>query len=150
MDIVDAKTRSRMMSGIKGKNTRPEIIIRKELHRRGIRYRLHSQKLPGKPDIVFLKKHVVIFVHGCFWHGHNCHLFKLPSTRTDFWQKKIENNKLNDQKVERLLISEGWRILIIWECALKGKKKLEVNIVGDTISSFLEADKIILEIRGRE
>ena len=91
-DVVDRKTRSRMMSGIRGKNTRPELLIRKGLHARGFRFRLHDKRLPGKPDLVLPKYSAVIFVHGCFWHGHDCHLFKWPQSRREFWRKKITRN----------------------------------------------------------
>lgn len=99
VDIVDVSTRSRMMAGIKNRNTKPEILIRKLLHKKGFRFRLHVKDLPGKPDIVLPKYKALIFVNGCFWHGHiNCHLFKLPATRTEFWQAKITRNQANDCK----------------------------------------------------
>lgn len=89
-DVVTPEKRSKMMSGIQGKNTKPELTIRKGLHALGFRYRLHGKTLPGKPDLVFPKYKAVIFIHGCFWHAHHCHLFKWPSTRVDFWQEKIQ------------------------------------------------------------
>ena len=92
-DVVDSATRSRMMSGIKGKNTKPELMVRSGLHRLGYRFRLHRKDLPGKPDLVFAKHRAVIFVHGCFWHYHDCHLFKMPSTRREFWETKIGRNR---------------------------------------------------------
>ena len=95
-DIVDKATRSRMMSGIRGKDTRPEVLVRKALHALGFRYRLHNKSLPGKPDLSFPKYKAVIFIHGCFWHGHSCRYFKVPKTRTDFWQDKINSNRLRD------------------------------------------------------
>mgnify|MGYP001813680444 FL=1 len=120
-DVVDRKTRSRMMSGIRGKNTRPELLIRKGLHARGFRFRLHDKRLPGKPDLVLPKYSAVIFVHGCFWHGHDCHLFKWPQSRREFWRKKITRNKVKDAESYVSLKKEGWYILTIWECALKGR-----------------------------
>ena len=99
VDVVDTATRSRMMAGIKGKNTQPERLVRSLLHRKGFRFRLNVRELPGKPDIVLPSYHAVIFVNGCFWHGHDCVRFKWPKTRTDFWQHKIEGNRSNDQKV---------------------------------------------------
>jgi DNA mismatch endonuclease (patch repair protein) len=111
------------MSGIRGKNTRPELIIRKALSLKGFRYKLHDKKLPGKPDLVFPKYHSVIFTHGCFWHGHNCHLFKWPSTRPKFWKTKINRNREVDKINYKQLKKDGWYILTIWECALKGKTR---------------------------
>ena len=114
VDVVDRKTRSRMMSGIRGKNTRPELLIRKGLHARGFRFRLHDKRLPGKPDLVLPKYSAVIFVHGCFWHGHDCHLFKWPQSRREFWRKKITRNKVKDAESYVSLKKEGWYILTIW------------------------------------
>lgn len=108
------------MSRIKGKNTKPEMLVRKFLFSKGFRYRLHVKDLPGKPDIVLPKYKTVIFVHGCFWHGHEgCKYFVVPKTRTDWWLNKINANKANDQKVIALLKKDGWKILTLWECELK-------------------------------
>ncbi|WP_417465941.1 very short patch repair endonuclease [Kordiimonas sp.] len=137
-DIVDQATRSRMMSGIRGKNTRPEIIIRKALHKMGYRYRLHDRKLPGKPDLVFSGKKAVIFIHGCFWHKHDCHLFRWPSTRREFWQKKILGNCNRDEKTRACLSALDWRILTIWECSVKGKTRLPVDALLERTVSWLE------------
>lgn len=147
-DIVDPETRSRMMSGIKGKNTKPELIVRKALHARGFRYRLHDRKVPGKPDMVFPKWNAVIFVNGCFWHGHDCHLHKLPSTRTEFWKEKIERNRQRDDTVLRMLRDTGWRVLTIWECALRGREKIGLDAVVDRVVSWLCSDASSTEIRG--
>ena len=146
IDVVDKQARSRMMSGIKGKNTKPELIIRKALFAKGLRYKLHDKKLPGKPDLVFPKYHAVIFIHGCFWHRHSCHLFKWPSTRPDFWKKKINRNIEVDKRNYKQLKKDGWYILTVWECALKGKNKLPFNRMIDDISNWLEfgtRDKVI-------
>ena len=118
-DVVDKATRSRMMSGIRGCDTRPERIIRHGLHRAGFRYRLKSS-LPGRPDLVFPSRKAVIFVHGCFWHRHDCPLFRWPSTRAKFWREKLDGNHDRDERVQRQLLDEGWRVLVVWECALKG------------------------------
>ena len=107
-DIVDPVTRSWMMSGITAKNTKPELIIRKLLFNSGFRYRLHNRSLKGTPDIVLKKYRAVIFVNGCFWHGHNCHLFRLPKSRTDFWKTKIQSNSERDTRNRKLLAKEGW------------------------------------------
>jgi len=146
MDIVDKSTRSRMMSGIRGKNTKPEILIRSLLHRRGYRFRIHDRKLPGKPDIVLPKYRAVIFINGCFWHGHKCNLFKMPSTRTEFWENKINTNRLNDERSIRALQAEGWRIAIVWECAMKGPKKKDETCIIDSISIWLRGENKNLEI----
>ncbi|GAB1254795.1 very short patch repair endonuclease [Desulfovibrio falkowii] len=119
-DIVDSATRSRMMSGIRGKNTRPEVLVRSLLHRKGFRFRLQVSTLPGRPDIVLPRYRAVIFVNGCFWHGHDCHLFRLPATRTEFWHSKIENNRNRDRRVREELLAAGWRVGVVWECALRG------------------------------
>lgn len=147
-DIVDPETRSRMMSGIKGKNTKPELMVRKALHDRGFRYRLHVSNLPGKPDMVFPKWNAVIFVNGCFWHGHDCHLHKLPSTRTEFWKEKIDRNRTRDATVRKLLRETGWRVLTIWECTLRGREKIGLGPVVDRVVGWLSSDADSAEIRG--
>ncbi len=137
------------MSGIRGKNTKPELQIRKALHAKGYRYRLHKKELPGKPDLTLPKYKAVIFVHGCFWHLHDCHLFKWPSTRPDFWKEKISGNKIKDEENIKFLKKMGWRISIIWECALKGKEKLEFQSIIDRIDKWLNSPEEFLEIRGK-
>ena len=126
-DVVDKATRSRMMAGIRGKDTKPEIFLRKELHALGFRFRLHAKDIAGKPDIVFPKYHALIMVHGCFWHGHNCRCFKFPSTNMEFWQKKIGENQTRDRKHSIAQLEAGWRYLIIWECAVRGHLKDSQN-----------------------
>lgn len=147
-DVVNKITRSRMMSGIRGKNTRPEMLVRKRLHAMGYRYRLHDKRLPGKPDLVFPGRKAVIFVHGCFWHGHGCKLFKWPSSNVDFWRTKILRNRENDQHSEEKLLSEGWRILVVWECALKGPGKRPLTEISSEIAGWLETDYKRMEIKG--
>lgn len=148
-DIVSPEVRSRMMAGIRGKNTKPEIIVRRGLHAMGFRYILHDKRLPGKPDLVFPKYQAAIFVHGCFWHGHDCHLFKWPKTRESFWQKKINGNKSLDQRATRTLIDSGWRVCTIWECALKGSSRLPPDRLLAKCSSWIVSNKRFLEIRSR-
>jgi DNA mismatch endonuclease (patch repair protein) len=147
-DVVDSATRSRMMSGIKGKNTRPELVIRSGLHRLGYRFRLHRKDLPGKPDLVFAKSRAVMFVHGCFWHYHACHLFKMPSTRREFWETKLGRNRERDREVRAALREQGWRSLVIWECALKGKERLESGDVLARAAGWLEGSGADSEISG--
>ena len=119
VDIVDTETRSRMMSNIRGKDTKPELILRRALHARGLRYRLHVKDLPGKPDLVFPKFRAVVFVHGCFWHRHpGCAKATTPATRVEFWQEKFRANVLRDQKNSERLTETGWRICTVWECEL--------------------------------
>jgi DNA mismatch endonuclease (patch repair protein) len=119
-DVHSKAVRSYNMSMIKGKNTRPEMLVRRFLHAMGYRYRIHDKKLPGKPDLVFPKYKTVIFVNGCFWHGHNnCRYFVVPKTRTDWWLNKINANRANDEKASQKLQEAGWTILILWECELK-------------------------------
>jgi len=120
VDVVDTATRSRMMSGIRARNTKPERQIRSLLHRRGFRFRLNVRELPGQPDIVLPRYRAAVFIHGCFWHGHDCPLFKWPHTREDFWRAKIARNRANDARALAALAAQGWRVAVIWECALRG------------------------------
>lgn len=147
-DVVSPETRSRMMSGIRGKNTKPEILIRSQLHQSGYRFRIHDSKLPGKPDIVLKKYQAVIFVHGCFWHQHECYLFKWPKTRPDFWREKIGRNYENDKIVIKKLISLNWRVCIIWECAVKGSKIKNLPSILASMSAWLNSKENRLEISG--
>lgn len=137
MDIVTPEIRSKMMSGIRGKNTKPELIVRKELFRRGFRYRLHGSQLPGKPDLVFPKYKAVILVNGCFWHGHDCKLFKWPKSNQKFWRQKINGTIERDKRNFELLAKEGWRTITIWECSLKNKNSHEVNREIDKLAKLL-------------
>ncbi|WP_072034487.1 very short patch repair endonuclease [Pectobacterium actinidiae] len=127
MDIVDRRTRSRMMSGIKGKDTQPELFIRKYLHAHGFRFRLHVNSLPGKPDIVLPKHKLCIFVHGCFWHRHDgCRYATTPKTRPGFWIRKLVANKQRDIQVKMLLRDAGWRVFELWECGFRsGSESLD-------------------------
>lgn len=118
-DTVDRATRSRMMSGIRGTDTRGEILIRKGLHARGFRYRLNVRTLPGKPDIVLPRHRTVVFFNGCFWHRHDCPLFRWPKTREEFWRDKLGRNHARDQRVYHQLTESGWRVGIVWECGLR-------------------------------
>lgn len=125
-DVHNIQTRSYNMSQIKGSNTKPEILVRKFLFSNGLRYKLHDKNLSGKPDIVLPKFESVVFVHGCFWHGHeNCRKFVVPKTRTDFWLNKINTNKANDKKHTTTLRKEGWKVITVWECELKKEKTLQ-------------------------
>lgn len=150
-DVHNAETRSRNMAAIRSKDTSPEIILRKELFRLGYRYRKNVQNLPGKPDIVLKKYNSCIFVNGCFWHMHeNCHLANLPKTRTEFWSDKLKQNKERDLKNYAALLASGWKVILVWECAIKGKNKLEIRELFSRIKYMLNVKmhkSKILEIR---
>lgn len=136
-DVHNEETRSYNMSRIKGKNTKPEMLVRKYLHAQGFRYKLHDKTLPGKPDIVLPKYKTVILIHGCYWHKHtDCKYFVVPKTRTDWWLNKINRNVENDAKALSELERLGWKIIIIWECDLKPAKIKETiaNLPGKIVS----------------
>ena len=147
-DIVPAEVRSRMMAGIRGRDTKPELLLRRGLHALGFRYRVSPKDVPGKPDLVFPKHHAVILAHGCFWHGHDCHLFRWPSTREDFWRAKIARNRERDAEVEAQLAGAGWRSATVWECALKGRERLQPETVIGNLAAWLHGGADRLEIRG--
>lgn len=129
-----------MMAGIRSKNTKPEIVIRRGLHRKGFRYRLHKRDLPGKPDLYFPKYRAAIFVNGCFWHGHACPLFKIPKTRTAFWVEKIAQNVARDEKNRTLLEQLGIRHCTVWECQTRGKAGGNVARVIEECAEWLKSD----------
>jgi len=126
-----------MMAGIGPRDTKPEMIIRRGLHALGWRYRLHAKGLPGKPDLVFPAQRAVILVQGCFWHGHDCALFRWPATREEFWRTKLSGNIARDRRVREQLMGLGWRVLEVWECTLKGRAKLPVDEVLVRCAGFL-------------
>lgn len=129
-----------MMAGIRGKDTQPELRVRRLLHHAGLRYRLHVRELPGRPDLVFPGRRAVIFVHGCFWHRHGCHLTKEPSTRSEFWSAKLKANVQRDQVAVKELRDQGWRVATIWECALKGRSALTDARIRDWVLAWLRND----------
>lgn len=144
VDIVDSVTRSRMMSGIRSRNTLPELALRSSLHRKGFRFRLHSRELPGKPDLVFPRYRAAIFVHGCFWHRHDdCRNASTPATRTEFWQAKFAANVARDFRNRILLLEMGWRVAIVWECSLRR----DLDGVAGLVSEWLQArNESVLEV----
>jgi len=143
-DIVDRATRSRMMSGIRGKNTRPERLLRSALHRRGFRYRIHVTHLPGKPDMVLPRYRAIIMVHGCFWHRHDgCRLATTPASNRQFWQDKFEATIRRDREVRQRLEKAGWRIATVWECALK---KDGAEAVADEVAHWLQSGLARLDL----
>lgn len=137
-----------MMAGIKGKDTKPELVIRRGLHALGFRFRLHDRKLPGRPDMVLPRWRAAILIHGCFWHGHDCPLFKWPRTREAFWREKIDGNRARDAIAEAALDRAGWRVLKIWECSMKGPGRLCTGIVVPVAANWLRGDAREGEIRG--
>jgi DNA mismatch endonuclease (patch repair protein) len=149
-DIVSPEVRSRMMAGIRGKDTKPEILLRRGLHAQGFRYRLHDRSLPGAPDMVFPRYRAALFAHGCFWHGHDCHLFRWPASRKEFWEAKITRNREVDARSEIALAAAGWRLGVVWECALKGRTRLPLADVLERCVQWLRSDAPRLEIRGGE
>lgn len=147
-DIVDPLTRSRMMAGIRGKDTKPELLVRHGLHALGFRYRLDARDIPGRPDLALPRYRATIFVHGCFWHGHDCALFRAPDTRAAFWSEKIEGNRRRDQVVAEKLADEGWRQLTIWECAFRGRGSIGLPTVLERASNWIAGTESTGEIRG--
>ncbi|MCL6284118.1 very short patch repair endonuclease [Ruegeria sp. 2012CJ41-6] len=140
MDVLTPEQRQKNMKAIRSRGTKPERILGRGLHARGFRYRLNVARLPGSPDLVFAKHSAVIFAHGCFWHGHNCHLFKIPSTRRDFWLAKIKANAARDQRDADALVNLQWRVMTVWECALRGRRKQPLDFVLDKCAAFLTGD----------
>lgn len=136
MDILTPERRSQVMSAIRSKNTKPELRVRKALHALGFRYRLHAA-ISGRPDIYFPKYRAAIFINGCFWHGHDCRLFKAPATRVEFWIQKIQNNRDRDKKVQMTLRSDEIRVCIVWECALRGKGNKKFEFLIEEIQKWL-------------
>ncbi len=135
-DIVSIEIRSRMMSSIRARDTKPEMLVRRYLHALGFRYRLSPRELPGRPDLLLPKYRAAIFVHGCFWHGHEeCRFATTPSTRTEFWQKKISANKARDAAVVDKLYEMGWRVGVVWECALRSKRQEALAQLAEFIDS---------------
>ena len=135
-DIVDQQTRSRMMAGIRGKDTGPEMALRRAMHARGFRYKLHAKGLPGRPDLVLPKYRAVVFVHGCFWHRHPfCRYTSVPSTRPEFWQTKFVANAVRDNASRGALLAAGWRVATVWECA--ARKPRQVEMAANLLAAWL-------------
>ncbi|WP_306519897.1 very short patch repair endonuclease [Rheinheimera sp.] len=145
-DVHNTATRSRNMAAIKGKNSRPEMLVRRSLHQAGFRYRLHAADLPGKPDLVFPKYKAVIFIQGCFWHQHQCAMFHWPKSRTEWWRRKISANRVHDEAVQDKLRELGWRVLLVWECALKGKARYNTEQLLELISAWLRGGNSFSEL----
>lgn len=148
-DVVDTATRSRMMAGIRGRDTQPERSVRSALFRLGYRFKIDVRSLPGRPDIVLPRYRTVIFVHGCFWHGHDCRLFRLPETRKLFWSSKIDANRARDEQCSRVLDQLGWRRLIIWECSIKGAGRIGIDEVARRADAWIRGNGRSRQIRGK-
>ncbi|WP_065335019.1 very short patch repair endonuclease [Tritonibacter mobilis] len=145
VDIVDARTRSQMMSNIRGKDTKPELALRRALHARGFRFRLHVKDVPGRPDIVFPKYRAAVFVHGCFWHRHaGCRYATVPKTRPEFWKTKFAANVSRDAAVHDKLTRKGWRVATVWECVLRNPKALTQT--AEMVATWLKSDEPEMEL----
>lgn len=136
------------MSHIHGKDTKLEMLVRRGLHRRGFRFRLHDQKLPGRPDLVFPRHSAVIFVHGCFWHGHDCPLFRWPRSRSEFWREKITANRDRDRRATEQLQETGWRVFTIWECAFRGKSNVTHDAMLDRVAEWIASSEMEGTLKG--
>ncbi len=148
VDIVDKATRSRMMAGIRGRNTKPELVLRRALHVRGFRYRLHVKNVHGRPDVVLPKYRAAVFVHGCFWHRHEgCRYATTPATRPEFWQTKFSANVARDIAVRGSLLESGWRFATVWECALRRPEQVET--VAEVMSRWLRSELTDIDIGER-
>ncbi|MBK8293670.1 MAG: DNA mismatch endonuclease Vsr [Solirubrobacterales bacterium] len=147
-DVVSSEKRSEMMAGIRGKDTGIEIQMRRALHARGFRYRLHAKDLPGKPDIVLPKYNAVVMVNGCFWHGHDCNLFRLPATNREKWRRKLDRNRQRDSENLVRLNEAGWRVIEVWECAVRGVADVEWNDVAEAVDEWIHSDSGNATVRG--
>jgi len=138
MDTVDKKTRSEIMSKIRSKNTKPELLVRKFLFSKGYRYRIHNKKLPGSPDIVFTKNKIAIFINGCFWHGHDCDIFHLPKSNVEYWKEKLDKNRERDLVKKDELLKLDYKVYTIWECELV---KSKIDETFNNLIDFLVQNK---------
>lgn len=141
VDIVSPAKRSEMMSGIRSRNTKPEIAVRKLLHASGFRFRLHDKRYPAKPDILLPKWKTAVLVNGCFWHGHEpCPIFRLPKSRTEFWNNKIEANRARDARKINELQNFGFDVIVIWECSLRGPHALPLDVLNDALVTAVRSN----------
>lgn len=147
-DVLNLEQRRLNMSRIRGRDTKPELSIRSGLHARGLRFRLHRKDLPGCPDLVFPCYGAVLFVHGCFWHQHDCPMFKVPASRSEFWITKLGGNQTRDARARVDLAAAGWRTLVVWECALRGPSRRSVDSVLDDIVAWLNTGEPEAVIQG--
>lgn len=136
------------MSRIRGRDTKPEMLVRRGLHAAGLRFRLHARDLPGRPDLVFPRFRAVVMVHGCFWHGHGCPMCRLPATRPDFWARKIEGNRIRDRHTGEALAQSGWRVMTVWECSLRGPARQSLDDVLKQCAGFIRSGGQRAELGG--
>lgn len=149
-DVLTPEQRRLNMSRVRGRDTKPEMLIRRGLHAMGLRYRLHDRKLPGRPDLVFPRYRTALFTHGCFWHAHGCALSKLPATRREFWRKKLADNAARDRRAIEALHASGWRVLLVWECALRGPgRRTEDSVMAAVASGIRSGTRSLLQFKGR-
>lgn len=149
VDRMTREQRSRCMSHIRARDTRPELAVRRVLHRMGFRFRLHRGTLPGRPDLVLPKWRRAVFVHGCFWHGHHgCGLFRWPGSNPDYWRAKISGNVERDRLAEGLLLASGWRVVTVWECSITGKRRMAPGDFADALAAAIRSDAPLVDIRG--
>lgn len=144
-DVLTAAQRQLNMSRIRGRDTKPEMLVRRGLHACGLRYRLHERKLTGCPDLVFPRYQAAVFIHGCFWHAHGCSLSKFPATRQEFWRNKLERNAARDREGIADLRAEGWRVLVIWECALRGPQRMSAEDLVKRAEHFIRSRRRLSE-----
>lgn len=149
VDRLTAEQRRLNMSQVRSKDTGLERIVRQLLHSLGFRFRLQRRDLPGAPDVVLPRYRLAIFAHGCFWHGHDCPLFRMPATRTEFWRAKIEANRRRDAAACAALLDGGWRTLCVWECAVRGTGRLEHTELSKLVATFVRGEVQVGEVRGR-
>ena len=147
-DILTPAQRSEVMSRIRGRDTKPEMTVRRTLHGLGFRYRLHRRDLPGKPDIVLTRWKTVVQVNGCFFHGHACPAFRLPSSNREFWQEKIRRNQARDEVTAEALRQQGWRVFTVWECALRGPRKIGPGRLGDLLAAVIRGNEVMSALVG--
>jgi len=138
---MSREARSRLMAGIRGRDTRPELVVRRALFALGFRYRLHGAGLPGSPDLVFPRFRAVVFIHGCFWHRHGCSLFKWPANNAEFWKRKIDGNALRDEETRSRLTHAGWRVMTVGECAVRGRTRLPSETVARKLANWIESER---------
>lgn len=148
-DRLSTTERSLRMASVRQRDTSPERIIRSLLHRAGFRFRTSVRRLAGSPDIVLPRWRTVIFVHGCFWHGHDCHLYKLPATRTDFWRSKVVANITRDRNAIDALHKAGWKTIVVWQCSITGKSRLKSDALSRVLVAAVNGNTPMIEVRGQ-
>lgn len=151
MDVLTPAQRQLNMSRIRSRDTQPELLIRRGLHAQGFRYRLHQRQLPGRPDLVLARHRTVVFVNGCFWHSHGCHMSRMPETRREYWQPKLDRTMQRDRDAIHALHAAGWRTVLVWECALRGRTRLAAGEAVTQISDFIwTGTGVLLSVSGIE